>query len=257
MGHAWPTIRSGGPPTQISRFGSRPAWSPDGTRIAFQGAPYTEPSATAFETFGPSSLWVVEASGGTPRRATQGWRPEGSHVRPTWFPDGRRLFFASQRLDTTVFWSVDLDSGALTQVLDAGARALDAVMAPDGRAVYYVRMDDHFDLWTLPLTSRGAAAGAPQLLLPPSELDVRHVAVHPRGDQVAYVAMATLGGLRSLSHLAPLMMNLQCWVAPKQFALSKAGDAFTPDGQLVAEPVRENVRAVVEQVLWATRKFQG
>ncbi len=66
-----------------------------------------------------------------------------------------------------------------------------------------------------------------------------------------------LGGLRSLSHLAPLLMNLQCWVAPKQFALSKAGDAFTPDGQLVAEPARENVRAVVEQVLWATRKFQG
>jgi len=25
-----------------------------------------------------------------------------------------------------------------------------------------------------------------------------------------------LGGLRSLSHLAPLMLNLQCWVAPKQ-----------------------------------------
>jgi NAD(P)H-dependent FMN reductase len=66
-----------------------------------------------------------------------------------------------------------------------------------------------------------------------------------------------LGGLRSLSHLAPLLMNLQCWVAPKQFALSKAGDAFTSDGQLVAEPARENVRAVVEQVLWATRKFQG
>lgn len=233
-GGIWVMARSGGPPTQISRFGSRPAWSPDGTRIAFHGAPYTEPSATAFETFGPSSLWVVEASGGTPRRATQGWRPEGSHVRPTWFPDGRRLFFASQRLDTTVFWSVDLDSGALTQVLDAGARALDAVMAPDGRAVYYVRMHDHFDLWTLPLTSRGTAAGAPQLLLPPSELDVRHVAVHPRGDQVAYVAMATLGGLRSL----PLHRD----GVPSGPSISVAADAvrsarrpsFSPDGSRVA-----------------------
>ena len=66
-----------------------------------------------------------------------------------------------------------------------------------------------------------------------------------------------LGGLRSLSHLAPLLMNLQCWVSPKQFALSKAGEAFTPEGQLVAEPARENVRSVVGQVLWATRKFQG
>ena len=66
-----------------------------------------------------------------------------------------------------------------------------------------------------------------------------------------------LGGLRSLSHLAPLLMNLQCWVSPKQFALSRAGEAFTPEGQLAAEPARENVRGVVEQVLWATRKFQG
>lgn len=66
-----------------------------------------------------------------------------------------------------------------------------------------------------------------------------------------------LGGLRSLSHLAPLLMNLQCWVSPKQFALSKAGEAFSAEGQRLNEPARENVRGVVEQVLWAARRFQG
>ena len=69
---------------------------------------------------------MVDVEGGEPRAATKGWRPEGGHVRPTWFPDGHRLFFASQRLDTTAFWTVDLDTGALTQALEAGARALDA-----------------------------------------------------------------------------------------------------------------------------------
>ena len=64
-----------------------------------------------------------------------------------------------------------------------------------------------------------------------------------------------LGGLRSLSHLAPLLMNLQCWVSPKQFALSKAGEAFSADGQLVNESARENVRGVVDQVLWAARRL--
>ena len=64
-----------------------------------------------------------------------------------------------------------------------------------------------------------------------------------------------LGGLRSLSHLAPLLMALQCWVAPKQFALSKAADAFSPQGQLVAQPAQANLSAVVEQVLWAARRF--
>jgi chromate reductase, NAD(P)H dehydrogenase (quinone) len=64
-----------------------------------------------------------------------------------------------------------------------------------------------------------------------------------------------LGGLRSLSHLAPLMMNLQCWVAPKQFALSKAGEAFDADGKLVAESARSSVQGVVDQVLNAARRF--
>lgn len=66
-----------------------------------------------------------------------------------------------------------------------------------------------------------------------------------------------LGGLRSLSHLAPLMMNLQCWVAPKQFALSRAFEAFAEDGSLKQDNYRAGVQAVVDQVLWAARKFQG
>jgi chromate reductase, NAD(P)H dehydrogenase (quinone) len=65
------------------------------------------------------------------------------------------------------------------------------------------------------------------------------------------------GGMRSLSHLSPLLINLQCWVAPKQFALAKAGEAFDPDGRLSTEANRNAVRSVVEQVLWAARRFHG
>jgi NAD(P)H-dependent FMN reductase len=66
-----------------------------------------------------------------------------------------------------------------------------------------------------------------------------------------------LGGMRSLEHLAPLLRTLQCWVAPKQFAVSKAGEAFDPDGQLSTEPARASVRAVVEQVLTASQRLHG
>ena len=64
-----------------------------------------------------------------------------------------------------------------------------------------------------------------------------------------------LGGLRSLSHLAPLLMNLQCWVAPKQFALSKASEAFDADGRLIAESARTSVQGVVDQVLHAAQRL--
>jgi len=64
-----------------------------------------------------------------------------------------------------------------------------------------------------------------------------------------------LGGLRSLSHLNPLMQNAQCWVAPKQFALGRAADAFDDNGVLKSEAHRHSVQAVIDQVLWAAQRF--
>ena len=66
-----------------------------------------------------------------------------------------------------------------------------------------------------------------------------------------------LGGLRSQSHLAPLLINLECWLAPKAFALGGAGSAFDETGALVQPAHRDRVRAVVDQVLWAGQRLQG
>lgn len=65
-----------------------------------------------------------------------------------------------------------------------------------------------------------------------------------------------LGGLRSLQHLAPLLSNLQCWVAPQQFALGQAASAFDAEGQLQLEKQRDGVASVVRQVLWAAERLQ-
>lgn len=64
-----------------------------------------------------------------------------------------------------------------------------------------------------------------------------------------------LGGLRSLNHLTPLLMNLQCWVSPRQFALAKAAEAFDAEGRLVSSVQQEAVNAVVGQTLWASQAF--
>jgi chromate reductase, NAD(P)H dehydrogenase (quinone) len=66
-----------------------------------------------------------------------------------------------------------------------------------------------------------------------------------------------LGGLRSQSHLAPLLLNVQCWLAPRNFALGRAGEAFDEQGNLVNEFQRKSVQAVIDQVLWAAGRFQG
>lgn len=65
-----------------------------------------------------------------------------------------------------------------------------------------------------------------------------------------------LGGLRSQSHLVPLLFNLHCWVAPRTYALGRAGDAFDDNGKLKNEADRKRASAVVEQVLWAAERLQ-
>lgn len=65
-----------------------------------------------------------------------------------------------------------------------------------------------------------------------------------------------LGGLRSQSHLVPLLLNLMCWVAPQNYALSRAGDAFDANGALINETHRKGVQAVLDQVLWAAARLQ-
>lgn len=67
----------------------------------------------------------------------------------------------------------------------------------------------------------------------------------------------TLGGLRSQSHLAPLLLNLECWLAPRHFALPRAASAFDAQGQLVDASQAAHVRGVVEQVLWAAERLQA
>ena len=67
-----------------------------------------------------------------------------------------------------------------------------------------------------------------------------------------------LGGLRSQSHLAPLLMNLGCWVAPQAFALHGAASAFDEVSGALREPAHQDgVRAVVKQVLWAAKRLHG
>ena len=65
-----------------------------------------------------------------------------------------------------------------------------------------------------------------------------------------------LGGLRSQSHLVPLLLNLHCWVAPTNYALGRAADAFDAQGDLIADAAKKKVQAVIDEVLWAGERLQ-
>jgi Tol biopolymer transport system component len=63
----------------------KPAWSPDGTRIAYTGGPREYHS-----TFG--KLFVINANGGPPIEISDGL---GWDTAPAWSPDGTRIAFRS------------------------------------------------------------------------------------------------------------------------------------------------------------------
>lgn len=68
---------------------------------------------------------------------------------------------------------------------------------------------------------------------------------------MASASPGAMGGLRAQSHLAPLLLNLECWLAPRSHAVGHAGEAFDAEGHLVRPQNQQGMEALVQQVLWA------
>ena len=81
---------------------------------------------------GNSDVAVVSASGGVVRQLT---RHPGADARPTWAPDGRSIYFISDRTGRNEVWRMDADGGHQAQVTRDGADTVE--VATDGQWIYY------------------------------------------------------------------------------------------------------------------------
>ena len=121
------------------RFVSDPQISPDGSRVAFVVTTLSDQTDEYL-----SNIWVVDTTGGEPRRFTTG---PNRDTAPRWSPDGTRLAFVSERVPGTkaqlfVMPSAGGEPVRLTN-LKNGVHALGgSAWAPDGtRLVFSSRVD--------------------------------------------------------------------------------------------------------------------
>ncbi|MFC1529618.1 TolB family protein [Gemmatimonadota bacterium] len=102
-----------------------PAWSPDGSQIAF----YTH-QAEHDMTW---SLWIMDADGSGRQRLTDGYDVRDAQI--CWSPDGTRILF-SRNIDTTFeLWLIDPDGTDATQISGINGGGPDWCAA-NGRIVY-------------------------------------------------------------------------------------------------------------------------
>lgn len=109
-----------------------PAWSPDGTRIAFSRAVADEEQP---------EIWVMDADGGNQVQLTF-TEFFVFDTEPSWSPDGRRIVFHSNRawpMDSQDLYVMDADGGNV-QPLAAHPNGLDDVFprwTADGTQVFF------------------------------------------------------------------------------------------------------------------------
>jgi TolB protein len=116
-----------GEPEGLDNTDSTPAWSPDGRRIAFAREINHE----------RQNLWVISATGGSPRPLTRA--TQFGQFHPRWSPDGRKIVFM-QTVPPHFTWDLrilDVRTRQVTDLTSDPHNEFDPAWSPDGKSIVF------------------------------------------------------------------------------------------------------------------------
>jgi tol-pal system beta propeller repeat protein TolB len=121
-------------PIRTASNDSAPAYSPDGTKIA-----YVADSTGTVLDGGDSELYIANADGTGARRVT---RTAGLERTPSWSPDGTKLVYAvAAGLDTarptSEIWQIATNGTGARRLSAAGARDYEPAWSPNGLRIAF------------------------------------------------------------------------------------------------------------------------
>lgn len=137
--YIWMVDATGSNLTQFGQ-GISPAWSPDGTRIAF-----------ASNIAGNFDIWVMDADGGNLSQLTS---HSENDIDPCWSPDGTKIAFASKRAGLRErpnynIWVMDASGGNLTQLTIEKSYDGAPSWSPDGNIYFHSQRGRDWNIWRL------------------------------------------------------------------------------------------------------------
>ncbi len=210
-----------------------PAWSPDGTRIAFSS-----------DREGDFEIYVMDADGGNPQKLTDN---PSTDKHPSWSPDSKRIAFSSYRDGhfigedgiTSEIYLMDADGGNQQRLTENRQNDDSPAWSPDGTRIVF-SSDRKGDFVNYEIYLMDADGGNLQQLTENRDRDVspswspdgkRIVFSSYRDNQGDIYVMDADGGNQQKLTNHPRNDGNPAWFVPA-FAVAPAGKKFTIWGQL-------------------------